>query len=363
MGSFYSTCSISDLSIIDSDSTYIQLIVPTWVKNPHSIDGEQIGCGEKGLRVSNEGPLCEFSPFGFPIEGKYADYGNIDNIVPSRNIEMLEEFFGIPIVDIISCATDDRWYRYGYLEPNKQNNSWIIADNKMKNVEILKQLTVTYFRKEHYDFLSEKLLDINYKDERKKHINKINNILNELDKVRPKNSKHRKEFTLSDITDEIREKYMVIRGSYSNSEFDMLIIQMENYKKEIWWKGEWNYNLYIPSLNKMNMFKLLPIGSKDFEEVKKQYIFTRNMGDLYKVIRPSYYGSQSDNFDAYVKFHNFSVSLVNSQKNKIKKDTVLDDISYVLKYTLNDVDNKDVVDIIKNKIVQNLKDNGFDLKL
>jgi len=371
MGSFNSTCSISDLSIICGDATYMQLLLPSWVTNPYSIDGEKVGCGEKGLRVSNEGPLGEFVPFGFPIEGHYADYGDIDGIVPTKNTEMLEEFFGISILDIIDCAKDDRWYKHSYKpmmvdktdeEYKGQYKSWTIGENKMKNIDILKKLTLTYFKKEHYDFLSDKWIgsDSYYEKERNKRFKKMVNILGELDTKRP-TSKKRKVFSLNDITDEHRTKYTVIRDEMDDVEFDKMIVEMENHMSERWWKSDWNYTFYIPSISTYDMFKLLPIGSKDVEEVRKQYTFIGNMSTLFKVLRPSYYGSQEDNYDAYVKFHQFSTELVNDKKMELKADTILYDIAWILKENLKNID-KEVADKIKGQIVADIKEE-FDLTI
>lgn len=373
MGSFYATCSITDLSITDGDDMYMQLIIPTWVTNPYSIDGERVGCGEKGLRVSNEGALAEFVPFGFPIEGKYADYGNIDNIVKTHNIEMLEEFFNLSIENIIDCATDDRWYKHGYkpaIEENKeeeykgQYKSWVIGDNKMTNIDILKKLTVTYFRKEHYDFLSKEPIgsDTYYNKERKTRLDKMVKSLTKLDENRPKDGK-RKVFDKKNITDKIREKYKAIRKENSTDEqFDDLITEMQSYLDGSWWDSELSRMYYIPDLARVNMFKILPIGALDAEEVTKQYIFISNMYDLYKVLRPSYYGSQSNNFDAYVKFHEFSTNMVNENKMTLKADTILSDVAYILNDKLKSISNKEIIDSIKNGITESLEDCGYIIK-
>lgn len=373
MGSFYSTCSISDISIVGGDRMYMQLILPTWVKNPYSIDGEQIGCGEKGLRVSNEGALGEFVPFGFPIDGKYADYGNISDIKPSRNIEMLEEFFGISIKNIIDCATDDRWYKHSYkpsIEENKKEQykgeykCWTIGDNKMKNLDVLKQLTVTYFRKEHYDYLTEKWIgtDSYFGGEIKGRLKGMIDILPDLTEARP-TDEPRKVFSLYEITDKLREKYTCVRSPKStDDEFNEMIIRMENHRNGSWWEEKWDHKFYIPSISNYNMFKLLSIGEEDADDIRKQYTFIMNMYSLYKVLRPSYYGSQEDNFQAYVDFHKHSVELVGDIVLENKKDTILDEIGYVLRYGLKGVD-QEVIDSVKKQITEGLEEYGYKLKL
>jgi hypothetical protein len=372
MGSFYATCSITDLSITDSDDMYMQLILPSWVNNPYSIDGEQIGCGEKGLRVSNEGPMGEFVPFGFPIEGKYADCGDISNITRTHNIRMLEDFFGISIDEIIGCATDDRWYKHSYkpgIEDNEkeqyagQFKGWTIGDNKMKNIEILKKLTVTYFKKEHYDFLSKESIcdDTYYEKERKERLAKMIKGLSELEKDRPTDIKE--TFLLrKNVTDDMRKKYSIIKDKgMSKMDFDEMIVYMESSRHLNWWGSKFEYMFYIPTIAHTNMFKLLPIGKQDAEDVKKQYTFIGNMMSLYKVLRPSYYGSQQSNFGAYVKFHEFSTNLVNEKNIKLKSDSVLSDISYILNSSLKNLPNQELIESIKNEIKETLDDIGYEI--
>lgn len=198
MGSFNVTCSISDLTIISGDEMYIQLMLPTWVINPYSIDSEKVGCGEKGIRVSSEGSMGEFVPFGFPIYMDYTDSGEGDINIRDRNVEMLESFFGIPIERIIEYSYDYNWYKYTYkdaIENGKEEeykgkyDKWLI-DNKdnIKNVDILKKLTLTFFKKEHYDFLSKKIYgdDSYYNEEREEKLINMLDSLKELDKKDPK---------------------------------------------------------------------------------------------------------------------------------------------------------------------------------
>lgn len=341
MGSFYATCSITDLSITDGDQMYMQLIIPTWVKNPHSIDGEQYGCGEKGLRVSNEGAMGEFVPFGFPIAGHYADYGNMDGITKDRNIEMLEEFFNIPIQDIISCATDDRWYKLAYkpvIEDNTkeeykgQHNSWTVADNKMKNIEILKDLTVTYFKKEHYEYLSESLRggDDYWMDETKKRFKKIKKSLKRLAQINAEQAKQAKkpQIKLEDITDKQVKMYRDTFGDekdMTDGEIRLEYFMMLNVSSDSKYKlsrAELDRSFPITSMARVDMYALLPLTEEDADEVIKQYTFIVNMHSLYKVIRPSYYGSQTDNFKMYSDFHKMSVELTGGMIEESVKSEV-----------------------------------------
>jgi hypothetical protein len=56
----------------------------------------------------NKGPLTKYSFLSLPILGKYNDYGDIEDVVKDKNVEVLEKFFGIPIEGITECASDCR---------------------------------------------------------------------------------------------------------------------------------------------------------------------------------------------------------------------------------------------------------------
>lgn len=109
MGSFYTTCSVSHM-VLTNQKTSIQLLVPNY-----STDFQE----HLGMIVSNYGSQCFFAPFGFPIHGRYYDYGGIEDIQRDKNVEMLEDFFNLSIDQIISNVGDDRWYRYGIVEHEK----------------------------------------------------------------------------------------------------------------------------------------------------------------------------------------------------------------------------------------------------
>jgi len=106
MGSYYTTCSVSHM-VLTNQKTSIQLLVPNY-----STDLKE----HLGMIVSNDGAQAFFAPFGFPIHGRYYDYGGIEDIQRDRNVEMLEDFFNLPIDQIISNVGDDRWYRIGIVE-------------------------------------------------------------------------------------------------------------------------------------------------------------------------------------------------------------------------------------------------------
>jgi len=369
MGSFYATDSITDASIVDGDATYMQLILPTWSRRPYSIDGEEIGCGEKGLRVSNEGAMGEFVPFGFPILGRYADYGNIDDIERDRNIEMLEKFFNISIEDIIECATDDRWYSYGRDEDRDENLSdWSVGDNKMEHVDILKQITVTYFKKEHYDYLASDFHgdDSWWMDQSRKRLDEMKEGLKSLDEHWNSNPDKPKLITIEDITDEqIADYRKMFEHLESNDEAEsdedvknwLVLMKNSDAIKGPFYKL--GHTFPIPSMATTDMYKLLPLGVEDFENVKKQYQFIINMHSLYKAIRPSYYGSQSSNKVLYTKFHKFSTELIGEESI----EEVQNELAYHIEEILDNVEGVDdkAKELMQNAIVDGLLKKGLEI--
>ena len=360
MGSFYATDSITDASIIDGDATYMQLILPTWVPNPYSIDGEKNGCGEKGLRVSNDGAMGEFVPFGFPILGRYADYGDIDDIERDRNVEMLEKFFNISIENVIACATDDRWYSLG-----TKDKDWAVGENKMDNIDILKKLTVTYFKKEHYDYLSSDFHgdDTWWMDESRKRLVKMKEGLKLLGEYWASNPDNPKKITKEDITDIALADYRKIFSEDAKDESDddvrNWLVLMANSRAIKGPFGDLNHTFPITSMANTDMYKTLPLGVEDFENVAKQYQFIVNMHSLYKAIRPSYYGSQSSNKVLYTKFHKFSTELIGEENI----GAIQNDLGYYIEDILDDVEGVDdkSKEIMCAAIVEGLAKKGLEI--
>lgn len=57
--------------------------------------------------ISNEGPSVLLTPFAFPLKGIYDDYGGLE-VEEDDNTKILEEYFGLPIVDIVNIVTSNR---------------------------------------------------------------------------------------------------------------------------------------------------------------------------------------------------------------------------------------------------------------
>ena len=104
------------------------------------------------------------------------------------------------------------------------------------------------------------------------------------------------------------------------------------------------YVFPITSMARVNMYETLPLTEKDYLQVEKQYRFIVNMHSLYKVIRPSYYGSQSDNYGLYGKFHKFSTELASKEQVEYYKN----DIGFLISDELSNLlDDKTLDKVLK----------------
>ena len=96
------------------------------------------------------------------------------------------------------------------------------------------------------------------------------------------------------------------------------------------------FRTYIPSLTKYDMFKELRISSEFSDEICKQYMMIRMLGTrgLNRLLVPSNYGSQEDNWSETYKFNSFvNDLLVGDMKDKIERHSVwvdADDEGYLI---------------------------------
>jgi hypothetical protein len=137
MGSFYSTCSVTGMTLTHQRVARL-LLVPSAYYSDY--DSRNI-FKDPGLVVSNEGAQALFSPFGFAIYGTYYDYGQIADIVEDRNVKNLEDFFGLSIEQIFDIAA-------GSASKNDETDP--------EKLEILSRLTYTDIRAEIYEWLCKK---------------------------------------------------------------------------------------------------------------------------------------------------------------------------------------------------------------
>jgi len=259
MGSFYSSCSVSGMTLTHQ-KTSILLLVPN----------SQSFSEHLNMIISNDGCQSFFSPFGFPIHGTYEDYGYIRNIKRDKNVEMLEEYFGVDIDSILRGIGRER-----------------DAHKDIKHKEFYQTLGMTYFRTEVLEYL-ERGWD-------------------QYDLENPKQYS----------SDEFAQKLVKIldkSNQISDEEFDQLLIKKLNKtitdeEREIIYNhiqsSAKTERTYIASF-RGNMFKTLPLNIDFKEHVLKQYTMISALGfELRRTLMPSDYGSQQDNWSALYKFNDF----------------------------------------------------------
>jgi hypothetical protein len=103
MGHFSMSCHLSGLPITGSTPACLILLKPSGMaKYVHPKN-------EYGTThyISNEGTKVFYQPFAFPIKGNYDDYGGLE-VEADENTAILEEYFGLPIQDIINVVTSGR---------------------------------------------------------------------------------------------------------------------------------------------------------------------------------------------------------------------------------------------------------------
>ena len=263
MGSFYLTCSISHMTL-NHQKTSIQLLVPKYnSKQYSSLSFEE----HTNIICSNDGAQAFFSPFGFPIHGDYDDYGRIHNIKRDKNVEQLEEFFGISIGDIIAG-----------IGRSKEGETL-----GLQNEEIYLSLGMTFFRTEVLEFLERGWEKINLVNPPKYSGGEY--LKDFLDKAKAVPNPDlildliKKRQTGIELTEEERNIYFDSLNTYST----------------------WD-KCYIKCSNQHNFLKLLPI---DFvaqqDDIVKQWKWMSKLSwGLDRLLLPSVYGGQEVNFvDTY----------------------------------------------------------------
>jgi hypothetical protein len=277
MGSFYSTCSVSSMTL-SNQKTSIQLLSPGY-----STDFKE----HMNMMVSNDGAQAFFSPFGFPIHGEYDDYGHITNIKRDKNVEMLEEFFGVTIYEILQNIGDDR----------------SIPEN-IKNEEIYRSLGMTYYRTEVLEYLQKGWNEINIVNPEKYSMgSRMVKLFTALDKKPTK--------------DNPRFQELISKAGKSEDESEELYEMMDLMSG-----STIRENSYIASLAKTNMFKILPITIDFKEDILKQYQYLITLGyELSRLLIPSVYGSQDTNWTAQYRLNDFvNDLLVEDMKSCIDDD-------------------------------------------
>lgn len=236
--------------------------------------------------VSNDGSQAFFSPFGFPIHGKYDDYGHLTDIKRDKNVEMLEEYFGVSIDDIL------------------QNIGRKVPVG-IKNEEFYKTLGITYFRTEVLEHLESGWGKVNLTNP--KAYTTDHNIKKLLDMIGRGNRQ---------LTPETREEYLKKFENKTITEEEKAIFLergLQYVHADDLRSGsvyEFNQNTYITSLCKKNMFSTLPITIEFKTDIIKQHIMLESLYHINKNLIPSNYGSQQDNWVEIYKLNELVNDLI-----------------------------------------------------
>jgi len=259
MGSFYLTCSISHMTL-NHQKTSVQLLVPKYnTKQYSSLNFKE----HMNIICSNDGAQAFFSPFGFPIRGRYDDYGHLHEICRDKNVEQLEEFFGIPIEDII-------------------NNIGRVREDDlkdMKNREMYISLGMTFFRTEVLEFLERGWENTNLTNPDKWSSEEY--LKSFLDKVK------------NTPSDALRAELILKRSKGVKLTEEEQDIFFDSFNTSSIWD-----KCYVRCSRQSNFLKILPI---DFvtqqDDIVKQWSWLSRLSyGLDRILLPSVYGGQEDNF-------------------------------------------------------------------
>ena len=265
MGSFYSTCSVCSMTLVNEPTSIILLV--------RTLSGDLDEC--KDMIVSNDGCQSIYAPFSFPIHGVYDDYGNIREIKKDMNTDMLENYFGIDIDLIV----------------NNLGRTRDIPKN-VKNVDVYASLSKTYIRTEVLEYL-ESGWDTSF-------VTLANKFEYTIDRL----------YTAFDKRSDSLSRY---DGKEPSSDVKRLIASIESMH---------SYDIMtfspVSTLVNNHMYKVFPIDKSYEEYIFKQKKFLNNLSFLRKTLMPSAYGSQSDNWVEIYKFNNFVNDIVaDSLKKKL----------------------------------------------
>ncbi len=311
MGSFDSTCSISDVSIACGDEMVWLFLVPSWTRthnksksyssysdddNEKNPNHEKLDLGdkdylyllyEKGLYVSNDGSSGMFSPFGFPLFGTYDDYGNIslhDDEQNKANVKMLEEFFQMDIEQIMEASSDDRWDTYS------GDKEWSIKtwDNReITKLGILRNLTNTHFARPVYDAVVNNSRKGSYWFKPDTMVDELCKVLDEIEARDTEEEIEEKlkglvlELKKEGISDEDREELLEVYSALS-------------YPRSS--KQGLERKCMISNLCDYNFYSLIGVSSSFKDVIRDLMCLQYGLTTAYKILRPSYYGSQESNF-------------------------------------------------------------------
>lgn len=246
-----------------------------------------LDCGSKAsllILIKHESIENQYSPFGFMIHGEIDMYYELTNIVRDENVELLEDFFGLSIEEIISN-----------LDGNIEISNKFSFRNKLKNSLIYKLLSPCYFNTDMLTFLI-------------------------------KSCPNKTGF--GEFMSYLREK--------ESKEYYV------NYKKYLINNAINNYSICHISSDR-NMFNLLNIDSSFETNILELYNLITNLYLLNIILIPNYNQNSSQNNECYLlEFYQNKINiLMNHLQNKINTFPNCDDraniIQAIREYKLNKI--------------------------
>ena len=105
MGSFSASCGITKLTIGCGDKCLLLPLIPAKRFDGKMKRENHVFVKSTHLFVYN---TDMWEPFCLPIEGRYDDYGSLEDIVKNENTKILEKYFGMTIEEFVSLITDGR---------------------------------------------------------------------------------------------------------------------------------------------------------------------------------------------------------------------------------------------------------------
>jgi len=110
MGCFNVAGTMSNISIGHSEEVVFFILKPSsgYRREAGSTPGTVVLHPQSSM-CSNDGSKIYYKPLFLPVFGEYNDYGSVENIKEDANTKHIEEYFGLPIDDIIGaiCSYDN----------------------------------------------------------------------------------------------------------------------------------------------------------------------------------------------------------------------------------------------------------------
>lgn len=335
MGSFFTTCSVTNM-VLNNQKTSVQLLVP------HSYGNYD---EHRGMVVSNEGTQAFFSPFGFPIHGRYYDYGRITDYVRDENIERIEKYFNLSIETIMESTGDARWHEYGELENNSSWKLKTLDGGKILHPELLLKLGMTYIRTEILEHLQggfEKLTD-GSESEPYSLDHYFKRGIVELTKSHGMTNRPK---SVEDIEKSIKRLDKLDLPAKDREGFIEVLLSQLGTSKIL-------SQSYIRStVNFISELKIDPIS--DLSDMAKQFKFISNMNTLKKLLVPSNYGSQETNFSEIYKLNELTQNLLISDMMSDISESKNEDGTWDEEY-LDDMGQLETYELLKHKINVNIR--------